>query len=461
MKETFSTTLENGLKRQYGFFVTLCIVIGFVVGTGIFWRPGRVLLEAGGSVYIGVLAWVVGGIVIASCVYMFAVMASHYERMHGMVDYAEIIVGKRYGYLAGWFFCVMYQTAGYAIIAYISASFTATLAGHYNVTNSPFVFFIAGFYMNGVFVLNYINPKIAIKLNNVTTVARLIPLMAMGTIGVSLGFMSESSVYSYTENYTLSILYDMPPVSFLGAVFTTAFAYNGWQAAVAFNSEINNGKKTFPLALLLGFFIVIVVYVLYFIGITYHADPAVIMENNQLGTRQAFENVFGMYNIIMVFVIISGLGILNMCCMGMSRSMYALACRGVGPIPKRMAQLDSYTNVPVCSMIICVGLSFLWLGVIFGNQNDWFTVMGQPFSFDLPDFYNMVFFALIIPIFIGFIIKHKNTKTIHAFNRTIAPALAAAGAGFMIFALVVSGLLHAVVYTAVFVILAIIGFILK
>ena len=448
------------LKRQYGFFITLCIVIGFVVGTGIFWRPGRVLMEAGGMVDVGVWAWVIGGLVISTCVYMFAIMAGKYEKIHGMVDYAEAVVGKRYGYLAGWFFCIMYQTAGYAIIAFISASFTAVIAGHDNVTNSPFVFFITAFYMVGVFVLNYIAPKLPMMLNTTTTIVRLIPLVAMGTVGVILGI-------SVSEGYATAIgattLEGIAPPSFLGAVFATAFAYNGWQAAVAFNSEINNGKKTFPFALLSGFFIVIVIYVLYFLGIAYNSDHLVLVSNNQLGTRQAFANVFGSYayNIVMVFVIISGLGILNMCCMGMSRSMYALARRGLGPMPERMRQLDPHTNVPVCSMVTCVGVSFLWLMIIFGNHNNWFTIMGRPFNFDLPDFYNMVFFALIIPIFIGFMIKHRQDKTIPLFNRTAAPILGATGAGFMIFALVMSSPLHAVVYTLVFAILTIIGIIFK
>ena len=449
----------NILKRQYGFFVTLCIVVGFVVGTGIFWRPGRVLFETGANVVMGVWAWIVGGLIIAGCVYMFAVMASHYEKMHGMVDYAQEIIGIRYAYLSGWFFCVMYQTAGYAIIAFISASFTATLAGHTNVTNTPFVFFITSFYMVAIFALNYLSPKTPIRLNVLTTILRLIPLVVMGSVGVVLGFLG----YGYTQPDPIAMPPNIGNSSFFGAVFATAFAYNGWQAAVAFNSEVNDGKKKFPFALLLGFFIVIVIYVLYFIGITYHADHGVIMENNQLGTHQAFYNIFGygVRDIVMVFVIISGLGILNMCCMGMSRSMYAIARRGLGPIPKRMVQLDPNTNVPTCSMITCVFISFLWLAVIFGNQNNWFVVMGYQFVFDLPDFYNMIFFALIIPIFIGFIKKHHKNKTIHVFNRYIAPIIGAFGAGFMIFALVVSGPLYAGVYFAAFVVLATIGFLLK
>ena len=450
---------RNILKRQHGLFVAICVVVGFIVGTGIFWRPGRVLYEADGHMWVGVMAWVVGGAVIATCVYMFAVMATRYEKIHGMVDYAEAIVGKRYGYLAGWFFCVMYQTAGYAIIAWISASFTATLAGHTNVTNTPFVFFIATFYMAVVFVLNYLAPKLPMRLNVATTIARLIPLVLMGTVGVVAGLVIGDG--QPVANIVVPDLGEgMAAPSFMGAVFATVFAYNGWQAAVAFNSEIKNSKVNLPIALLAGFFIVMIIYVLYFIGVVTAGDPYELMRSNQLGTRNAFVNVFGQSAsyVVLVFVIISGLGILNMCCMGMSRSMYSLARRGKGPIPDRMVKLDPDTGVPVCSMVTCVGISFLWMMVIYGNHNGWFgTLDGRPFRFDLPDFYNMIFFALLIPIFIGFVIRNRNNREISPINRFIVPFLAAGGAGFMIFTLVVSSPVHALVYLGAFVILGQVG----
>ncbi|MCL2404024.1 MAG: APC family permease [Defluviitaleaceae bacterium] len=452
-------TEQNVLKRQHGLFVAICVVVGFIVGTGIFWRPGRVLYEAGGRMWVGVLAWVVGGAVIATCVYMFAVMAARYEKIHGMVDYAEAIVGKKYGYMAGWFFCVMYQSAGYAIIAWISASFTATLAGHENVTNTPFVFFIATFYMAMIFAINYLAPKLPMKLNVATTIARLIPLVIMGTIGVVLGLFIDSG-QAATPIVVPNLGEGMAAPSFLGAVFATVFAYNGWQAAVAFNSEINDSKRNLPIALLAGFFIVMVIYVLYFIGVVTMGDPYELMRSNQLGTRNAFVNLFGQpaSYVVLVFVIISGLGILNMCCMGMSRSMYSLARRGKGPIPKRMVQLDPSTGVPVCSMVTCVAISFIWMMVIYGNHNNWFgTLDGRPFRFDLPDFYNMIFFVLLIPIFIGFVIRNRNNHEIAVINRFVVPFLATGGAGFMIFALVISSPVHAVVYIAAFMILGLVG----
>jgi len=109
-------------------------------------------------------------------------------------------------------------------------------------------------------------------------------------------------------------------------------------------------------------------------------------------------------------------------------------------------------------MVTCVGISFIWMMVIYSNHNHWFgTLSGRPFRFDLPDFYNMIFFVLLIPIFIGFVIRNRNNREINPINRFIVPFLAAGGAGFMIFALISSSPIHAAVYAGAFVVLGLVG----
>ena len=449
-----STKTNNILKRQYGLFTAICLVVGSVIGTGIFWLPGRVLHQAGGDLWTGVLAWVVGGTMVATCVYMFSVMARRYEMIHGMVDYAESLVSKKYGYLVAWFFCVMYQTAGYAIIAWITANFTATLAGLNAREHFPIIFGIMLFYMVTIFLLNYFIPKLPMKFHVSSTVARIIPLILVAIIGVIAGLLLGDN--QNLSQVIVPELANQPEPSFLGAVFATAFAYNGWQAATAFNSEINDSKKKFPFALMIGFGLVMVIYIGYYIGIVASGEPYDLMLNNQLATRAVYNYLFGdlIGNVMMVFVIISGLGILNLCCMGMSRSLYALGRRGNGPVPHVTVKLDERTGLPLKRMIICVALAFVWAIIVFGNHNWW-----TNFEFNLPNFYNTLFFSLLIPIFIGFFIHNRKNKDIHPFNRLIMPFIATFGAAFMNYSLISSSFIHAVVYYSVGIIIAAIGFI--
>ena len=444
---------NNLLKRQYGLFTAICLVVGSVIGTGIFWLPGRVLHQANGNLWVGIAAWIVGGSMVATCVYMFSVMARRYEMIHGMVDYAETLVGKKYGYLVAWFFCVMYQTAGYAIIAWITANFTVTLVGFSAATHFSLIFGLMLFYMLSIFLLNFFVPKLPMKFHVSSTVARVIPLILIATVGVFVGIFVNGG--GGVVSRVVPELATQPAPSFLGAVFATAFAYNGWQAATAFNSEINDSKKKFPFALMIGFGIVMLIYVGYYVGIVLAGEPYELMQNNQLATRAAFNRVFGdvIGTAMMIFVIISGLGILNLCCMGMSRSLYALGRRGNGPVPRLTIQVDKRTGLPLKSMIICVVLSFIWAAVVYGNHNWW-----TGFEFNLPNFYNTIFFTLLIPIFIGFFIHNRSEKDIHWFNRKLMPLIAIFGAGFMNYSLISSSLIHAVVYYGVGILLAGIGF---
>jgi len=456
----------NLLKRQHGLFVSICFVVGFIVGTGIFFLPGRVLYEAGGDLRLGVMAWIIGGLMISTCVYMFSIFAGRYEKIHGFVDYSEAIVGKKYGYLAGWFFAVMYQPAGYAIIAWITSGFTATLSGLSSADEVylPFRFFISAFFMAMAFWMNYLAPKIPVKFNVATTIARMIPLVLMGTVGVVIGLALGDGGAGAAAGYPLQVTPGAGNASLFAAISATAFAFNGWQAALAFNSEVKNSKRNFPIALLFGFLFVIVIYVLYFVGVVIASPDGgrVIMQgggaNFAQGTHNAFVNIFGQgsSNVLIGFMIISGLGILNACCLGMSRAMYSLGRRNLGPMPDRMRQLDPKTNVPNNSMVMAVGISFLWLFVIFANTN-WFAGWFGTFRFSLPDFYNFTFFLLLIPIFFCFIVRQKE---LHWFKRIVAPVIAIVGAGFMYATYWIGSWVHAVVYTGVFLFLAVIGFLL-
>ena len=490
------------LKRQFGLFVSICFVVGFIVGTGIFFLPGRILYETGGSITLGAISWLTGGFMIAPSVLMFGFLSTKYEKIHGFVDYSEAVVGEKYGYLAGWFFAVMYQPAGYAIIAWITSGFTATLVGMTSGGDGyfSFRFFITAFFMVMVFMMNYFAPKVPVKFNVVTTVLRLIPLVLMGTVGVvvavffpqsglissgfceslegslrgdfthpgnlayALGEEGLSALWAYTATApsvsNTPVYFGSNVVSVFAAISATAFAFNGWQAALAFNSEVVDSKRKFPLALLAGFGIVAVVYVLYFLGIGFAIgeDMHVLMAgggaNFAEGTRLAFGNVFGAWaaRFLVFFMIISGLGILNACCLAMSRAMYSLGRRKKGPLSKRTVLLDSHTDVPNNSMVMAVGISFLWFAVIYANA-----FYFQNFAFSLPDFYNFAFFALIIPIFVFFAYRHRELSLV---KRFLLPSLAVLGAAFMHTSYWIGSFVHALVYLCVFLVLGAVGVLL-
>ena len=103
--------MENQLEKRYGLITAICVVVGIVVGSGVFFKAEKILVCTDGRTTLGILAWLIGGIIMVSCAYVFGVLASHHEKCNGIVDYAEEMCGEKYGYVVGWFKCVEKNTA--------------------------------------------------------------------------------------------------------------------------------------------------------------------------------------------------------------------------------------------------------------------------------------------------------------------------------------------------------------
>ena len=94
---------KQQLHKRYGLFTAICMVVGIVIGSGVFYKAQSILQSTGGNMLLGILAWVIGGIVMIICAFNFANFATKYVKVNGVVDYAEAIVGKKYAYMTGWF----------------------------------------------------------------------------------------------------------------------------------------------------------------------------------------------------------------------------------------------------------------------------------------------------------------------------------------------------------------------
>ena len=121
--------MEKGLKKQYGLLMAICMVVGTVVGSGVFFKAQAILQKTNGDMPMGILAWVIGGTVMIFCVLAFCVMAQRYEKVNGLVDYAEATIGSKYAYMMGWFTTTIYTPAMTSVLAWVSARYFGVLFG--------------------------------------------------------------------------------------------------------------------------------------------------------------------------------------------------------------------------------------------------------------------------------------------------------------------------------------------
>lgn len=99
--------------KKFGFFTALSMVVGIVIGSGIFKSSGDIWIKAGGNTFIAVLAWVLGGAIIIFSTYAFSFVALRETKSSGLIDYVESAYGLKIGYLVGVLFslCLSAQLA--------------------------------------------------------------------------------------------------------------------------------------------------------------------------------------------------------------------------------------------------------------------------------------------------------------------------------------------------------------
>ena len=95
--------MENTTQRKFGLITTIAMIVGIVIGSGIFFKTDNILAAVNGSVFLGVLAWALGGFGIIFGGLSIAVLARRDEHVGGLITYCEMTWGKQLGYLAGWF----------------------------------------------------------------------------------------------------------------------------------------------------------------------------------------------------------------------------------------------------------------------------------------------------------------------------------------------------------------------
>ena len=85
-KEGFSCMENNQLSRKYGLFTAICMVVGIVIGSGVFFKAQTILQKTGGDMPMGILAWLIGGAIMLVCLLTFSFMGQKYERVNGLVQ---------------------------------------------------------------------------------------------------------------------------------------------------------------------------------------------------------------------------------------------------------------------------------------------------------------------------------------------------------------------------------------
>ncbi len=421
--------MDNKMEKRYGLPTAISMVIGIVIGSGVFIKGGKVLSLTGGNMLQGIAVVGIVGLICIICSLVFAELGSRYEKVNGVVDYAEVALGPNYAYYVGWFVTTVYTPALSSILAFFSAMMFLQLFGISAIDfatgsiNPVAIGVGAGFLMFG-YGINALSPKLAGRLQVGMTVIKLIPLLLMGIVGTIVGLANGTTME--VLNYVKSAEYvAVDGAGFFKAIVGFAFAYEGWILATSINAELKDAKRNLPLALTIGAFVTIVIYALYIFSMSAIGDVNTIIATWPFGEtlpRIAFSKIFGntVGTIVYVFVTIACLGTMNGLIMASCRGMYSLSSRGMGPAPHFFGHVDDQNNFVIKSSVFGMmtgGFWYAWTVMMWMGGPGMF---GQVHSCEWlawePDEVGIIcLYVMYIPMMIGLMVKAKDLGFVRRF----------------------------------------------
>lgn len=443
------------IKKQYGIWTGIAMVVGIVIGSGVFLKAGGVLKLAGGNLKLSILAWFIGGLIMITSSFCFAVFATKVTKYNGVVDYVEVASNEKIGYSLAWMITSFYYPIVASIVALFAGSYFFKMIG-LNIGLTDWQNFLFAFgIITLVVTMNYLSPIIASRFQISATVVKLIPilLIAIGGLFASLIVGNDYGIINAFKNNAEG--YEL---NFGEAVKKTAFAYEGWVCATAINAELKDSKKNLPKALVGGTIAILVFYIVYYVSLSAILGNEANIIQDEKAPIVAFQKMFGTIggSIFTFFIMISCLGTVNGVTMGCCRGMYTMSCRGQGIAPEKFSKIGKNKNISFLSCIYGYGCILLMLLV-------WYLAMHNVWIFGHLGSMDEIICAIIYAIYITmYIFIMKNFKELNVVKRFILPGLAIIGSLFFticgtgLYQLITTGKTNSLIDFLVFLVLFII-----
>ena len=374
---TTSQRKGGDLLRSFGLFTTTMLVIGGVIGSGIFRKPGVMMGELG-SPGLLLAVWLLAGVVTLFGVLSNAEISGMIPETGGQYVYFERMFGPFIGYLYGWAAFAVIQTGSIAALAYVFAEYAtqfvhlpeASASAAAWAIHLPFIGDVAPLKEIGVKCLavlvivtlttvNYLGVRFGGLTQNIFTVAKV---AGMGLLALLVFLPSAGGSVANLTTPTTSIHKEgvgllMAVVAALQGAF---WGYEGWVKASFVAGEVREPQRIVPKATVLAMLIVTGVYLLLNVAYCW-VLPADAMANSKLVAADAAERVFnGGGKWIALLVMVSTFGAINAVILASSRVYFSMARRNV--FPALLGHKHPRFHTPSASLVVqglwCVALVF-------------------------------------------------------------------------------------------------------
>ena len=305
------------LPQRLSVWSAATIVVGLIVGSGIFRVPSSIAAMTGSTGTIALL-WILGGVITLCLALSLAELAAMYPRSGGNYVYLREAYGPGVAFVYGWTFLLI-NPAVWAGIALILAEYL----GHFIPLSADGRRLVAAGVIAFATVTNCLSVRFAAAIQNIATAAKTAALFAVAGVIFSLGSVSAGA---FSEPLTFAV----PSYGNLGvALVSVLFAYEGTMSFCALSGEVRDPARSLPRALTLGVALVIVLYLS--INAAYlYALPLHDVISSKLVAADAMQRVAGSAGagIVAALVVLTTFGAVMACALADPRVFYAMAKDG-------------------------------------------------------------------------------------------------------------------------------------
>ena len=383
---SFMEKENNELRRSLGFGSAISIVIGTIIGSGIFFKQASILDSAGSST-MAIAAWIFGGVITLTAGLTIAEIGAQMPYTGGLYVYVENLYGRICGFLAGWMQVIVY---GPAIIASVAGFMSIMITNLFGI-DAKWRIPVALITIIAIGLMNFLENNVAAAFSVITTIGKMIPIAAIIIFGLFWGHQDALGQTVSEVNRSTG--------GFGVAVLATLFGYDGWILIANLGGEMKNPQKLLPKAIILGISSVLVIYTLITIGIFRFIPANMIHSLGENSTSYLATKAFGEIGgkLLSIGIIISMMGTLNGKIITFPRIVYAMARRGDLPFSRLLSYVTPKGKSPIIATVFIIILATIMM--LFFDPDH----LSDLCVFTIYCFYLMTFFGI-------FILRKKNNK---------------------------------------------------
>ncbi len=374
------------LEAKYGLFTAISLVIGQVIGSGIFFKVDDVLSATQGNSFAGLLGFIIVGVSVVFAAISMANYAELLPKDGGILNYVEYRFGKKAAAFVGWMYLSLFYPLLTAVLFTVSGIYISHLLAEFMGFEPRFLHYtLIGIFNLFLFLgLNIFRPKTSGIFQQLTTVLKLIPLILIASLGIiSLvkGDVEEANTFSYAaknvaegQNLWLLVAASFVPI---------AFAFDGWYIATQLSGEIKNSSKNLPKALVIGTSVVLLVYIFYYSGIVLRMSGSEIMSLKDTYITEFSRKIASKTGAILIqlFVIISVLGTANGLLLATTRVPYQFYNQDFSKKFLNLGKVNEKTNTPINSALLAFAVIMFYMVLYYiTNTANFFTAKGYDIS---------------------------------------------------------------------------------